>query len=235
MAAQADLLRAFGTTLHGIRHRYDYGTNFPPFGAWNGSHPAPRLAARPRREPGPPPREPRAGRGLRVAGGRGGPGAALAQERLDQARAPDRRGDARPGRVLAPHQPVPPDRTSTSLRPTIWQRRFDLRCPACGEELMQRLDSVERTQRIRTRYLTIAATGSVRGHRDRGAQCARPCAAIRDADRTIVFIAFLLSLSGHPDRLGGRGCSTTPSHCTDPTGTRRRSHWRSSGHRLSVV
>ena len=116
-------------------------------------------------------------------------------------------------------------------RPAKGQRRFDLRCPACGEELMLRLDSVERTKQIKKRYLTTALTGSSVAAATvvLGGAVHVPLPETLEA---VVFIAFLVSLPVTPiawwlwrieDGIW----------LTDPTGRRRKGHWRAGSPRLS--
>ncbi|MQM27927.1 hypothetical protein [Glycomyces albidus] len=116
-------------------------------------------------------------------------------------------------------------------RPARGQRRFDLRCPACGKDLMLRLDSVERTKQIRKRYLTTALTGSavVAATVALGGFVHLPLPGTVEA---VVLIAFLLSLPVTPiawwlwrieDGI----------RLTDPTGKRRKGHWRAGSPRLS--
>lgn len=116
-------------------------------------------------------------------------------------------------------------------RPARGQRRFDLRCPACGKELMLRLDSAERTKRIRKRYSTTALTGA--------AVAAATVALsglvhlpLSEALENVVLIAFLLSLPVTPIAWW-LWWIEDGIRLTDPTGKRRKGHWRAGSPRLS--
>lgn len=116
-------------------------------------------------------------------------------------------------------------------RPVGGQRRFDLRCPACGEELMLRLDSVERTKRIRKRYLTTALIGAavVAATVVLGGVVDWPLSETLGA---VVFIAFLVSLPVTPIAWW-LWWIEDGIRLTDPSGTRRKGHWRAGSPRLS--